>query len=105
MEVFCFFIGVLYVYTLNGYLIFAGFILFYLTPRYSLIVFFLLGSLIAFIHQWWETPQGMPNTPLIAHAVLQCVIVSLPLESRNKTQFIYLIKKINQQKTHALIQL
>ncbi|RUR06994.1 DNA internalization-related competence protein ComEC/Rec2 [Legionella sp. km772] len=104
MEIFCFFIGILYFYTLNNYLILSALILFYLTPKRRLVLFLLLGVLLALIHQWWQAPINLPNTdPCVV--LLEGTVVSLPVKSKDKTQFIYLIKKINQHKAHALIQL
>lgn len=105
MELFCFFMGVLYAYTFNYYLLFSLALLFYLTPRYVLIVFFLFGNGLALIHQYWEAPQGMPTDSAPIRVIIEGEIVSLPIKSRDKTQFIFLIKKINKQPASALIQL
>lgn len=105
MEIFCFFIGILYFYTLNNYLILAGFILFYLNPRYTLVLFLLLGAALAFVHLWWNTPQGMPRSAYPVSVVLHGKIVSVPVSSKNKTQFILAIDTINQKKAQGLIQL
>ena len=97
--------GVLYAYTFNAYLIFAWALLVYLTPRYPLILFFLLGSLIALFHEWWEAPQGIPNSTGAAYVLLQGEIDSLPIKSKSKTQFIFKVKTFNQKPAHAHIQL
>lgn len=92
MELFCFFMGVLFAYTFNYYLILGLLLLFYLTPRYVLVLFFLLGHCVAVIHQWWDAPWGMPKSyPL--QVSLQGEIVSLPIKNKDNTQFIFLIKK------------
>lgn len=105
MEVFCFFMGVLYVYTHSIYLPLALLGLFYLTPRYLLPLFFLMGSLIAWTHLSWMHPQGMPNAPVLSHAILQGTIYSLPVQNHNKTQFVLELSKLNGKPANGLVHL
>jgi competence protein ComEC len=105
MELFCFFLGVVYTYTLNSYSLFLLLCIFFLTPCPRVILFFLLGGLVAWGHLWWVQPTGMPNEAVIPNAVLQGKIASIPVSTKNKTQFIFLITLINGQKAHALVNL
>jgi competence protein ComEC len=105
MEIFCFFLGILYVYTTNLYLPAALVLLFYITPRYPLIVLFLLGLLSAWIHQWWVLPKGMPDVSVIPHAIIQGTIVSIPIKTKDKTQFIFSIEHMNERPGQGLVQL
>jgi competence protein ComEC len=105
MEVFCFFMGVLYAYTGSIYLPLALCCLFYLTPRYLVPGFFIAGALFAWGHDWWIAPQGMPEETVLSNALLQGTIDSLPLSNSNKTQFIFAVHQLNGQPVQALVQL
>lgn len=105
MELFCFFMGVLYGYTFTLLLPLIGFALFFVTPRYQLILFFTLGLLCSSLHEWINAPANMPDTPVIQKAVIQGTIASLPLRNDNKTQFSFMIDSLDKQKVHALVQL
>lgn len=105
MEIICFLIGILYVYTHSFYLPIANLLIFCLTPRYPIILMFIIGTLIAWAHQWVVSPKGMPNVLVIPQALLQGTIASIPLQNRNKTQFSFAIEKINDQAAQGLIQL
>lgn len=105
MEVFCFFMGVLFCYTHHYYIPFLFLALFYLTPRSSLLLFLLAGFSWAWIHQWWESPINMPKRSMASPVLLEGTIVSLPVVNKNKTQFVYSVQRINHHKAKALIQL
>ncbi|WP_058477049.1 DNA internalization-related competence protein ComEC/Rec2 [Legionella steigerwaltii] len=61
MEIFCFFIGILYLYTSNYSLPVISLLIFYLNPRYPIILFFILGVLFAWLHQTLVLPKGITN--------------------------------------------
>lgn len=105
MEIFCFLIGVLYAYTDNIYLTIAIPLLFYITPRYPIVLFFLAGWGFALIHQWIVSPKGMPDTQVITQVQLEGTIASIPMQRPNKTQFHFAIEKINNNPAQGLIQL
>jgi competence protein ComEC len=105
MEIFCFLLGILYVYTSNVYLPLSSLLLFYITPRYPIILLFIIGVLIAWAHQYFVAPKGIPEASVIPQALLQGTIVSIPLKNANKTQFSFAIEKINNQPAQGLIQL
>ncbi|HAT2070615.1 TPA: DNA internalization-related competence protein ComEC/Rec2 [Legionella pneumophila] len=105
MEIFCFLIGVLYAYTYNIYLTIAIPLLFYITPRYPIVLFFIAGCGFALIHQWIVSPKGMPDTQVITQAQLEGTIASIPMQRPNKTQFHFAIEKINNNPAQGLIQL
>lgn len=94
MEIYCFLIGVLYAYTYNIYLTIAIPLLFYITPRYPIVLFFIAGCGFALIHQWIVSPKGMPDTQVITQAQLEGTIASIPMQRPNKTQFHFAIEKL-----------
>ena len=105
MEIFCFFIGILYVYTCNFYLPLAVLFIFYVTPRYQIILLFIMGILISWAHQWLVLPKGIPDIPVIPQALLQGTIASIPLKNSHKTQFSFAIERINDHPAQGLMQL
>lgn len=105
MDIFCFFIGILYTYTHHYFLLIALICLFYLSLRYQTLIFFFLGLLIASLHQYSVLPKGMPDEGLIRYATLTGRIASIPNVSTDKTQFLFLIDHINGKKADALVQL
>lgn len=105
MEIFCFLIGILYVYTHNFYLPLATLAVFFITPRYPIILLFILGILLACVHQWLVLPKGIPDVSVIPHALLQGTIASIPVQNPNKTQFSFAIEKMNDHPAQGLLQL
>jgi competence protein ComEC len=77
----------------------------YITPRYSIILFFLLGIAIAWIHQWLILPKGLPDLAVIQHATVQGTIASIPLKNPGKTQFLLELERYNNQPAQGLVQL
>jgi competence protein ComEC len=105
MEIFCFFLGLLYSDTHKLYLPALTLLFFYITPRYPIILFFILGIILAWVHQWIIAPKGLPNLPVIQKATLQGVIASIPQKTPNKTQFILEVTTYNNHPAQGLIQL
>jgi competence protein ComEC len=105
MEIFCFLLGILYVYTLNHYLILATALIFFITPRYPIILLFLLGLIVAYLHQCFVATKGMPTTEVIPNALIQGTIASTPIKTPQKTQFHFALEQINNRPAQGLIQL
>lgn len=105
MEIFCFFTGILYIYTHLYYVPIIALLLLFITPRYTLLLFFLLGMLFALIHQWSVMPKGLPEEPVIPHALIQGVITSIPIKSAHKTQFHFSLQQIDAHPAQGIIQL
>lgn len=105
MEIFCFFLGITYFYTLTFYLPIILLIFFYITPKMTLILFFFLGLILAFIHHWLWTPKGLPNLALIPKITIKGKIASIPLQSSTKTQFLFELEQFENQPAQGLIQL
>lgn len=105
MEIFCFLMGILYGYSTHLYLPLCTLFVFYLTPRYSLLLLFGMGILLALGHQWLVTPKGIPNVDVIPNALIQGRIASIPIKNTYKTQFNLALEQINGRPAQGLIQL
>lgn len=105
MEIFCFLIGILFAYTHSFYLLLALCSLFFITPKHTLLLLFIMGVFIALIHEYWVSPKGFPDLAFIQQAQLTGSIVSIPQQSRNKTQFTFAVEQINGKPVQGLVQL
>lgn len=97
--------GILYVYTTNLYLPAFALMCVYITPKYSLIIFFLTGVALAWIHLGLNAPKGLPETSVIPQAKIQGTIVSIPLKNANKTGFIMELERYENHPAKGLLQL
>ena len=105
MEIFCFLMGILYVYTSSIYLPIATLLIFFITPRYPIILLFVLGLLLALAHQWIIEPTGFPKVEVLPKAVLIGKIASIPIQTPSKTQFALDIETIDGHPAQGLVQL
>ncbi len=105
MEIFCFFIGILYIYTSNFYLPIATLSLFYITPRYPILLFFLAGAGLAWIHQWLIQPHGLSKVDVVQQVTIRGKIASIPVKNFYKTQFLLELEQYDNHPAHGLIQL
>jgi competence protein ComEC len=105
MEIFCFFMGVLYAYTTHYYLPIATLALIFITPRYTFPIYFILGLTLALAHEWLTAPSHMPDVPIISQAQLEGTIESIPIKTPYKTQFMFAVHKLNGHKVNALVTL
>lgn len=105
MEIFCFFLGILYLYTSSYSLLLISVLFYYLSPKYPLILFFISGIFFAWLHQSFVTPQGMANTSVIPKVTVEGVIASIPTRDFTKTQFLFSLAQVNHLPAHGLIQL
>lgn len=105
MEIFCFFIGILYVYASNFYLPIITLCLFYITPKYPILLFFLAGISLAWIHQWLIQPHGLSDVEVIQQVTIQGKIASIPVKNFYKTQFLLELEEYDHHPAHGLVQL
>ncbi len=105
MEIFCFLIGILYVYTSHFLLLITILFFFIITPRYPIILLFILGLLLGYFHLWITKPTGFPDAEVIPTAVVEGIISSIPIQNPNKTQFSFAIETLNGKPAQGLIQL
>ena len=97
--------GILYAYTYAFYLPIATLSLYFIKPNYLLMVFFILGGMMAFVHQYLVLPTGTPQIATIPHAVIEGTVASIPISSHSKTQFTFAIDTLNGKSANALVQL
>ncbi|MCE0724630.1 DNA internalization-related competence protein ComEC/Rec2 [Legionella resiliens] len=105
MEIFCFFTGILYLYTFNHSLPLITLLFFFLSPKYSLILFFILGVAMAGMHQALVSPKGIPKLTLLPKVTVQGTIASTPNQDFTKTQFLFALERYNHHPAQGLIQL
>ncbi|HRD70961.1 MAG TPA: DNA internalization-related competence protein ComEC/Rec2 [Legionella sp.] len=105
MEIFCFLIGIIYVYTHNHYLLLIVVLFLFITPRFAILNLFFLGMFLAWGHQYLESPSGFPKAQVIPHALIRGVIDSIPLQGDHKTQFVFRMSEINGHPAQGLVQL
>ncbi len=97
--------GILYLYTANFQIPLATLLVFFITPKYSIILLFVIGVITAWVHQDQVLPKGMPDSPVLPQALLQGTIASIPVQNINKTQFSFALEKINGHPAQGLLQL
>ncbi|VEB37658.1 DNA uptake/competence proteins [Legionella sainthelensi] len=105
MEVFCFFIGILYRYTFHGFLPVIIFLICFIIPKYANILFFLLGVLIASLHQSQNLPKGIPDVEVIPQASIEGTIASIPVQGSSKTLFVLALEQYDHHPAQGIIQL
>lgn len=105
MEIFCFFVGILYRYTLHGFLPITIFFIFFIIPKYSNILFFILGILIASLHQSQNSPKGIPDVAVIPQVRIQGTIASIPTQGSSKTLFLLALEQYDHHPAQGIIQL
>jgi competence protein ComEC len=105
MEIICFFAGMAFFYLKSYYPVCFLFIIFYFRPKITLLIWFVAAILWSLLHQWIIADQGMPNTSVIKQAQLQGHITSIPISSSNKTQFQFLVEKLDGKQVNATILL
>lgn len=105
MEIFCFFTGILYLYTFNHSLPLIVLLFFFLSPKYSLILFFILGVAMAGLHQVVVSPKGIPNVTVLPKVTVQGTIASIPNQDFTKTQFLFALEQYNHHPAQGFIQL
>ncbi|KTD63594.1 DNA internalization-related competence protein ComEC/Rec2 [Legionella santicrucis] len=105
MEIFCFFIGILYRYTSHIFLPLIIFFIFFIIPKYSNILFFILGIIIASLHQLQNVPKGIPDVDVIPQVSIQGTIVSIPDQSPFKTLFLFALEQYDHHPAQGMVQL
>jgi competence protein ComEC len=105
MEIICFFIGTLFYFTHHIFLLVVLLFIYFIKPRWPLIFSFALGALLAFHHQWWVDDVNMPPLEVISDARIEGTVVSIPVQTPDKTQFTFAITTMNHQSVNSLVQL
>lgn len=97
--------GILFVFTPTIFLPLATLLAFFITPRYQLIFFFLLGVGLSWMHEYLIKPVNMPDEEVIPYALIEGTIASIPVTTPYKTQFSFAIHSVNHKKAQGLVQL
>lgn len=105
MEIFAFFMGILFFYTHHPLLLILCGALFCIDLKPQTILFFCAGIGIALVHDYQVKPRNFPDVPVIACAEMEGTIASIPLKKRNKTQFNFTVETLNHKPAHGLVQL
>lgn len=105
MEIFCFFIGILYRYTLHGFLPIIISFIFFIIPKYTNILFFILGILLASTHQSQNKPKGIPDAEVVPQVMVQGTIASIPVQGSSKTLFLLALEQYDHHPAQGIIQL
>lgn len=105
MEILCFCASMVFFYTKSWYplLLIAMSLLF--KRSISMVLWVLAAIAWCLIHQGWIHERNLPNIAVIPNALVEGTITSIPTRTRDKTQFQFLIKRLNHQSvtTRALI--
>lgn len=105
MEILCFFAGMVFIFTKSTYPLYCVLITLFFRPKVVIVVWFVTAILWGYFHQIGLVDQGMPNQAVIKHAILEGEIVSIPVITTTKTQFQFLVKRLNGQPAKASILL
>ncbi|HBI22606.1 MAG TPA: DNA internalization-related competence protein ComEC/Rec2, partial [Legionella sp.] len=106
MEILCFFAGVALFCLKSGYPVcFLFVVLIFFNARLRILAWFLAGMAWSLCHQWWVADDGMPGSLVIQDAALQGHVASIPTHTASKTQFQFLVKRLNHQPVHARVLL
>ncbi|KTD08980.1 DNA internalization-related competence protein ComEC/Rec2 [Legionella gratiana] len=105
MEIFCFFIGILYRYTSYIFLPLILFFIFFIIPKYSNILFFILGIIVSSLHQSQNLPKGIPDVDVIPQVSVQGTITSIPDQSPFKTLFLFALEQYDNHPAQGIVQL
>lgn len=105
MEILSFFAGIIFYYTHAVYPLLLIVIALYLRASPVIIIWFLLGVLWAWGHQFFVLERGIPSDAALTHALLQGKIISLPTTRPGKTQFQFALTHLNNKPVYAQVLL
>lgn len=105
MEILCFFAGIAFVYTKSIYPLLLLAIALILKPHWPVACWFVAAILWGAFHQWWVADVGMPHTRVIAKAMLEGTIVSLPTSNVDKVQFQFFATRLNDKEVKTTLLL
>lgn len=105
MEILCFFAGIAFFCLKNAYPIYFLLMVLFFKLRLSVLACFFAGVAWSVCHQWIVADRSMPDSFVVQDAALQGYVSSIPTHSVGKTQFQFIIKRLNNQPVHARILL
>ncbi len=105
MEILCFWAGIALIYIKSAYPLGLIFACLLIRGRYNYLAWFIIAIFYAFSHQWQHSDQGFPSEKIIAKAEIEGEVISIPLATKEKTQFQFLARRLNDQPVKAIILL
>lgn len=105
MEILFFFAGVAFSCLKNAYPIYFILICFLFKPRANRLAWFLMGIGWSLCHQWIVADRAMPRALVLPRAALLGHVASIPTRTRSKTQFQFLVNRLDNKPVHARILL
>lgn len=105
MEILCFFAGIVFVYTLSIKALFLPALFIALSLRWRLLYWFAAAVIWALLHLYVSAESGMPVERVLSDVQLEGEVVSIPENSQAKSQFQFLISKLNGKPASSLILL
>ena len=101
MEILCFFAGVAFFYTKSIYpLCFIGVTLLFNRPT-PVMLWSMSALLWCTFHQFYVSEQAMSSTRIISKAIVQGYVSSIPVSSASKTQFQFVVTRLNDHPARA----
>ena len=101
MEILCFFAGIAFFYTKSIYPIASICVAFFFNRRISVLLWSLSGLIWCSFHQVHVSEQAMPLTRILSKAVVQGYVASIPVSSAHKTQFQFVVTRLNNHPARA----
>lgn len=105
MEILAFFAGIAFAYTKSIYPLLLIFAALFLRAHWALIIWFLAALLWVLFHQFWIADRGMPEQLVIAKAVLQGRVISIPATNPGKAQFQFAVTRLDNKPVQATLLL
>src|SRR3990167_1457352 len=105
MDILCFVAGTAFFCLKSIYPVCLLLIFLFFRPRVSLLACFCVGFFWSAMHQGWVATRGFPVDPVINHASVQGMIVSIPVVNTDKVQFELLTEMLDGRVVRARLLL
>lgn len=104
MEILSFFAGIVLFYAHVWEALACLLLLCWFVHSFRFILYFLLGLLWAWIHQYYTQPVGIPSHKMvITHAQLEGLVSTLPKQGDHKIQFQFEVQQFNGQPAQTIV--
>ncbi len=101
VAILSFFLGIVFFYFKSIHALVGLFVFCFFRPSWRWVWLFLIGLLWGFLHLIWVETTGMPHVLVLSHAHVEGVVVSLPIQSPQKTQFDFQVQRCNGHAVRA----
>lgn len=105
MEILCFFAGIVFVYTLSFKALILPALFIALSLRWQPLGWFVGAMLWALFHLYCTAERGMPPVRVLPNVPIEGQVASIPQTTQAKSQFQFLITKIDGKPASSLILL